>query len=146
LAISHAIVSRVAQPTIGEVAAQNQRPRRLIVLRVSGAAALLGFPLVASMAYFTPYPTSSWFVLSSPVLVLLAFIFLGASFRLAGGVYRGALAGAALYVLIGAATDIYGTLFPPVRGLPTDLIAQVYFGWLWPLVPYALLLRLLSVG
>jgi integral membrane sensor domain MASE1 len=51
--------------------------------------------------------------------VLLGFILLGAGFRIAGGVFRGALAGAGLYVLIGIAFSV----FLAVRSQPLFQIA-----------------------
>jgi hypothetical protein len=52
-------------------------------------------------------------------------------------VYRGALAGAALYALPGAAVDAYIALFKPAISL--DLFTIVYWGATWPLWVYAAL-------
>jgi hypothetical protein len=68
--------------------------------------------------------------------VFLALVFLGAGFRAAGGLFRGALAGAALYMLLGAAFLGYCAMrFGP----PPDLITAVYFSAGWPALSLFLL-------
>jgi hypothetical protein len=106
-----------------------------------GLGALLTFVLAVSLGYLLPYP-ASYYWLFTPVLVLLGFIFLGAGFRVAGGVYRGALAGAALYVLIAAGLATFFPFSPGIRLTPDTLML---WAWLWPVIAYAALLRLLGI-
>jgi hypothetical protein len=119
-----------------EIRTQGPLPRPLFVLRILGFVALLGFPVAIGLLSRLSYPASAY-VLFCPALVLLGFICLGAGFRVAGGVYRGALAGAALYALPGAAVDAYIALFKPAISL--DLFTIVYWGATWPLWVYAAL-------
>jgi hypothetical protein len=69
-------------------------------------------------------------------MVLLAFTALPASFRAAGGVFRGALVGAALYLLLGAAFIAYFLLR---FGAPPDLSTTVFLGLAWPVMSLLLL-------
>jgi hypothetical protein len=69
-------------------------------------------------------------------MVLLGLILLGAGFRAAGGVFRGAVAGAALYVLLGVAfIAIFLVRFGPLPDSATTL----YFSAAWPLMSLLLL-------
>jgi hypothetical protein len=122
----------------------NQMPRQLMVLRILGFAALLAFPLVTAIGFtISPY----LLLLMPSTLVLLGFILLGAGFRIAGGVFRGALAGAGLYVLIGVAFSV----FIAVRSQPLFQIAferspyivvQILFeGEQWPVLCLLILFR-----
>jgi hypothetical protein len=122
----------------------NQMPRQLMVLRILGFAALLAFPLVTAIGFtISPY----LLLLMPSTLVLLGFILLGAGFRIAGGVFRGALAGAGLYVLIGVAFSV----FLAVRSQPVFQIAferspyivvQILFeGEQWPVLCLLILFR-----
>jgi hypothetical protein len=72
----------------------NEMPRQLRVLRILGFGALLAFPLVTAILI----TTSPYLLLLMPSsFVLLGFILLvqhvkpGPGFRIAGGVFRGAL-------------------------------------------------------
>ena len=69
-------------------------------------------------------------------MVLLGFILLGAGFRAAGGVFRGALAGAALYLLLGGAFIAY---LPLQFGPLPDLMTNLFFLLAWPLMSLMLL-------
>lgn len=119
-------------------------PRQLMVLRILGFGALLAFPLVTAIGFtISPY----LLLLMPSTLVLLGFILLGAGFRIAGGVFRGALAGAGLYVLIGVAFSV----FIAVRSQPLFQIAferspyivvQILFeGEQWPVLCLLILFR-----
>jgi hypothetical protein len=63
--------------------------------------------------------------------VFLGFVFIGAGFRAAGGVFRGALAGAAMYLVLSALFLSYTALrFGP----PSDLVLATYFSLGWPVM------------
>jgi hypothetical protein len=113
----------------------NQMPRQLRVLRILGFGVLLAFPLITAIGIrISPY----LLLLMPSALVLLGFILLGAGFRIAGSVFRGALAGAALYVLIGVAFSV----FLAVRSQPhfqsafeqsPYIVVQIlFYGEQWP--------------
>jgi len=113
-----------------------QLPTPLMALRILGLGALLAYPVVTSIAVDSLRTPSSpvwkwyWLALLGPAVAFLGFIGVGAGFRAAGSVLRGALAGAALYLLLGAAFNVYIALrFGP---LP-DLVGIVYVGVAWPL-------------
>jgi hypothetical protein len=129
---------------IGFISAEDPAPWPLVVLRILGFGALVSFPVVttillASLEHYFPYAPAwqwLWLPLFGPCTLLLAFIFLGAGYRAAGGVVRGALAGAGLYLALGAAFLAYLALrFGP----PSDLIAMGIFGMAWPLMSLKLL-------
>jgi hypothetical protein len=125
-----------------EIRTQGPLPRPRLVLRLVGFGALLGFPAAVALISRLPYPDSGYIVFSSG-LVLVSFIFTGAGFRIAGGVYRGAVAGFALYLLPAAAVDVLIALFAPAFTL--DSFTIVYWGAQWPLLGYAALMHFLGI-
>jgi hypothetical protein len=129
---------------IGFNSAEDAPPWPMVVVRILGFGALVGFPVVttivlASLEHYPPYAPAwqwLWLPLLGPCTVLLAFIFLGAGYRAAGGVVRGALAGAVLYLALGAAFLAYMALrFGP----PPDLGTTAIIGMGWPLMSLKLL-------
>jgi hypothetical protein len=118
-------------------------PWPLKVLRILGAFSLLVFPVVTTFLFDSYHRTPTapiWkaFFLPfvGPGMVLLGLILLGAGFRAAGGVFRGAVAGAALYVLLGVAfIAIFLVRFGPLPDSATTL----YFSAAWPLMSLLLL-------
>jgi hypothetical protein len=100
-----------------------------------GSVALLSFPVVSAIVLgslnHNPHPPA-WKWLAGPGMVFLGFILLGAGYRAAGGVFRGALVGAALYVLLGAASLVR---FAP----PPDLDSAALLVMGWPLLSLLLL-------
>jgi hypothetical protein len=118
-------------------------PWPLVLLRILGFVALVGFPVVSSIVmaslnrdFNAPAWKWYWLPLLGPGMVLLAFTALPASFRAAGGVFRGALVGAALYLLLGAAFIAYFLLR---FGAPPDLSTTVFLGLAWPVMSLLLL-------
>jgi hypothetical protein len=91
------------------------------VFRILGFAALLAFPVLVALAGRLP---ELGLLLFTPSIVLIAFILLGTGFRVAGGEFRGALAGLVLYLLPSGAYGVYIALFEPGVSL--------YWGAQWP--------------
>jgi hypothetical protein len=102
-----------------------------MVFRILGFGALLAFPVLIAVVSRLP---GLGLLLFSPSIVLIAFILLGTGFRVAGGEFRGCLAGFVLYLLPGGAFGVYIALFEPEVGL--------YWGAQWPVVLGAWLLSL----
>jgi hypothetical protein len=97
---------------------------------------VLAFPvitLIAGAEIRKPYMLLA--PVPGPAAVLLGFICIGAGSR-AAGVFRGALAGAALYVVLGAAlAEVWVVRF----GSPPDLFGFLYLSLGWPLMGLYLL-------
>ena len=115
----------------------------LVLLRIFGFVALVGFPVVSSIVMASlnrdlnaPAWKWYWLPLLGPGMVLFGFVALGASFRAAGGIFRGALAGAALYMLLSGAFIAYFLLR---FGAPPDLSTTVFLGLAWPVMSLLLL-------
>lgn len=107
-----------------------------MLLRILGFVALVGFPVVSSIVMASlnrdlnaPAWKWYWLPLLGPGMVMFGFAALGASFRAAGGIFRGALVGAAIYLLLGAAFMAYFLLR---FGAPPDLGTTLFLGLGWP--------------
>jgi hypothetical protein len=98
---------------------------------------VLAFPvitLIAGAEIRKPYMLLA--PVPGPAAVFLGFVCIGAGSRAAGGVCRGALAAAALYVGLGAAlAEVWVVRF----GSPPDLFGFLYLSLGWPLMGLYLL-------
>jgi hypothetical protein len=106
---------------------------RLGWLQIAGIGLLLAYPLVtfAANAELQGRPIGIFVPLGGSAEVFLGFVFIGAGFRAAGGVFRGALAGAAMYLVLSALFLSYTALrFGP----PSDLVLATYFSLGWPVM------------
>ena len=109
-------------------------PSHHATLRTLSWIALLAYPvitLVAVSGLSLLYSLSRdwwWLPICGPIVAFLGFVGIGASARAPGGVLRGALAGAGLYLLIGAMTaTVYALRFG------TQFFGFVYVALSWPL-------------
>jgi hypothetical protein len=106
--------------------------------QIAGIGLLLAYPVVtfAANAELQGRPSGIFVPLVGSAEVFLGFVFIGAGFRAAGGVFRGALAGAAMYLLLSALFLSYSALrFGP----PLDLVLTMYFSLGWPVMSLMLL-------
>jgi hypothetical protein len=122
---------------------EDPSPWPLVFLRILGFVALVAFPVVSSIVMAglnrdanAPAWRWYWLPLLGPGMVLFGFVALGAGFRAAGSIFRGALAGAALYVLLGAAFMAYFLLR---FGMPPDLSTTLFLSLGWPVMSLLLL-------
>jgi hypothetical protein len=101
--------------------------------QIAGIGLLLAYPVVtlAANAELQGRPSGIVVPLAGSAEVFLGFVFIGAGFRAAGGVFRGALAGAAMYLVLSALFLSYSALrFGP----PPDLVLATYFSLGWPVM------------
>jgi hypothetical protein len=99
---------------------------------------LLAYPVVTFVANaeLQGRPIGIFVPIVGSAEVFLGFVFIGAGFRAVGGVFRGALAGAAMYLLLGALFLSYSALrFGP----PPDLVLTMYLSLGWPVMSLMLL-------
>jgi hypothetical protein len=97
-----------------------------------GFALVLAFPVIMLLVgteIRKPYVFLAPF--SGSAVVFLGFVGIGAGSRAAGGVLRGGLAGAAVYVVLGA---VLGAAWVLRFGSPPDLFGFLYVSLGWPLL------------
>jgi hypothetical protein len=109
-------------------------PSQRATFRTLSWIALLAYPVITLVAVSSLSVLYSlgrdwwWLPICGPMVAFLGFVGIGASARAAGSVLRGALAGAGLYLLIGAVTaTVYALRFG------TQLLGFLYVALSWPL-------------